>query len=89
MNIPLSTMTFNERLDFFKNKKGLDIQKIKSNLINKESNIYTFCPRTNKTFATKANEKRSKRAWKSTASRSCFFIAVGIYLVAPQREQTS
>lgn len=60
MNIPLSTMTFNERLDFFKNKKGLDIQKIKSNLINKESNIYTFCPRTNKTFVTKANEKRSK-----------------------------
>ena len=59
-NIPLSTMTFNERLDFFKNKKGLDIQKIKSNLINKESNIYTFCPRTNKTFDIKAYEKRSK-----------------------------
>ena len=59
-NIPLSTMTFNERLDFFKNKKGLDIQKIKSNLINKESNIYTFCPRTNKTFDNKVYEKRSK-----------------------------
>ena len=59
-NIPLSTMTFNERLDFFKNKKGIDIQKIKSSLINKESNIYTFCPRTNKTFDIKAYEKRSK-----------------------------
>ena len=59
-NIPLSTMTFNERLDFFKNKKGLDIQKIKSNLINKESNIYTFCPKTNKTFDNKVYEKRSK-----------------------------
>ena len=60
IKMPLSNMTFNERLDFFKNKKGLDIQKIKTTLLNKESNIYTFCPRTNKNFSNKSNEKRPK-----------------------------
>ena len=60
IKIPLSNMTFNERLDFFKNKKGLDIEKIKTTLMNKESNIYTFCPRTNKNFENKPNEKRPK-----------------------------
>ena len=64
LNIPISTMTFNERLEFFNNKKGLDIQKIKSNLINKESNIYTFCPKTNKTFENKPYEKRSRSSKK-------------------------
>ena len=60
-NVPLSTMTFNQRLEFFKNKKGSDIQKIKSILLNKESNIYTFNPKTNKPFFEKRPKSYSKK----------------------------
>ena len=60
-NIPLTTMTFNQRLEFFKNKKGSDIQKIKSILLNKESNIYTFNPKTNKPFFEKRPKSYSKK----------------------------
>ena len=49
-HIPYSKMSFNERLEFFKNKKGSDILKIKSTLFNIENNIYTFYPKTNKTI---------------------------------------
>ena len=48
MNYPLSTMNFNQRLKHFAGKKMFDLEKIKNNLINKEEDIYTFYPRTNK-----------------------------------------
>ena len=63
-NIPLSNMSFNQRLEFFNNKKGSDIQKIKSILTNKENNIYTFCPQTNKVIRNIFKEKRSKSSTK-------------------------
>ena len=64
LNIPLSNMSFNQRIEFFKNKKGSDIQKIKSSLTNKENNIYTFCPQTNNAIRNILKEKRSKSTTK-------------------------
>ena len=60
----LSTMSFNQRQEFFKNKKGLDIQKIKSTLTNIENNIYTFVPQTNKARNNISKERRAKSATK-------------------------
>lgn len=51
MNYPLSTMNFNQRLKHFTSKKMFDLEKIKNNLINKEEDIYTFYPRTNKNIS--------------------------------------
>ena len=71
LNIPLSTMTFDERLEFFKNKKGSDIQKIKSTLLNKESNIYTFYPKTNKVSFEKRNKSYSKVINYENSKENC------------------
>ena len=60
----LSTMSFNQRQEFFKNKKGLDMQKIKSTLTNIENNIYTFVPQTNKARNNLSKGKRSKSSTK-------------------------
>ena len=60
----LSTMSFNQRQEFFKNKKGLDMQKIKSTLTNIENNIYTFVPQTNKARNNLSKGKRSKSSIK-------------------------
>ena len=60
----LSTMSFNQRQEFFKNKKGLDMQKIKSTLTNIENNIYTFVPQTNKAKNNLSKGKRSKSSTK-------------------------
>ena len=60
----LSTMSFNQRQEFFKNKKGLDMQKIKSTLTNIENNIYTFFPQTNKARNNLSKGKRSKSSTK-------------------------
>ena len=60
----LSTMSFNQRQEFFKNKKGLDIQKIKSTLTNIENNIYTFVPQTNKARNNISKERRAKSTTK-------------------------
>ena len=48
LSFPLSTMSFNQRLEHFSNKKNLDLEKIKNNITNIEEDIYTFYPRTNK-----------------------------------------
>ena len=50
MSFPLSTMSFDQRMQHFSNKKYLDLEKIKNNIINEEEGIYTFYPRTNKTI---------------------------------------
>ena len=63
-NITLSNMSFNQRLEFFKNKKGSDIQKIKTSLTNKENIVYTFCPQTNNVIRNIFKEKRSKSSTK-------------------------
>ena len=55
-----SSMSFNQRQEFFKAKKGLDIEKIKSALTNIENNIYTFAPQTNKDKNNITKGKRSK-----------------------------
>ena len=55
-----SSMSFNQRQEFFKAKKGLDIEKIKSTLTNIENNIYTFAPQTNKDKNNITKGKRSK-----------------------------
>ena len=60
----LSTMSFNQRQEFFKNKKGLDMQKIKSTLTNIENNIYTFVPQTNKVRNNISKERRAKSTTK-------------------------
>ena len=64
LNIPLSNMSFNQRIEFFKNKKGSDIQKIKSSLTNKENNIYTFFFYSNNAIRNILKEKRSKSTTK-------------------------
>ena len=48
MSFPLYNMNFNQRLEHFNNKKDLDLEKIKKDLVNIEEDIYTFYPRTNK-----------------------------------------
>ena len=70
LNIPLSNMTFNERLEFFKNKKGSDIQKIKSHINTIENDIYTFCPKTNKIIDTVPKEKKYKSLNKKLNNNS-------------------
>ena len=70
LNIPLSNMTFNERLEFFKNKKGSDIQKIKSHINTIENDIYTFCPKTNKIIDTVSKEKKYKSLNKKLNNNS-------------------
>ena len=64
-------MTFDERLEFFKNKKGSDIQKIKSTLLNKESNKYTFYPKTNKVSFEKRNKSYSKVINYENSKENC------------------
>ena len=63
-------MTFNERLEFFKNKKGSDIQKIKSHINTIENDIYTFCPKTNKIIDTVPKEKKYKSLNKKLNNNS-------------------
>ena len=60
MNFPLANMNFNQRLQHYNNKKNLDIEKIKNDLIDIEEDIYTFYPKTNKNYITYENKSKSK-----------------------------
>ena len=48
MSFPLSMMSFNQRVEHFNNKKDFNIEHIKKEINNKENEIYTFYPKTNK-----------------------------------------
>ena len=48
MSFPLSTMSFNQRVEHFNNKKDFNIEHIKKEINNIENEIYTFYPKTNK-----------------------------------------
>ena len=69
-NFPLYNLSFNQRVELFNNKKDLDIEKIKKDIINMEDEICTFYPKTNKKINRINYEHKSKSKSKSKTTIS-------------------